>query len=399
MTSGPEYRTLMVIVPDRPSEWIKKGEVIERYYNPGGLFEEVHLVLTNDDEPDAQALKSLVGDAAVTVHHLPPTPRLFRRSLGWRPQLLRSWASAAVSLARRVRPQLVRCHSAQLNAFAAYEIKRVLAIPYIVSLHSNPDEDARLRSRGRERLELAAMQGVERMALRGADLVLPVYQCILPYLERIGVERYQVAYNMLNGNHLSRKRDYGLGGSIEIISVGRQFPGKRPVNLLSAVSELPVTRLTLVGDGPDHELLRRMATGYGIEDRVTFQAAISNDELCQRLPSCDIFSVHSEYRELSKSVLEACITGLPIVLNRRTGAPVPELTSDVCLLVDNTVEGYRGGLERLIRDHALRRGLGQSAAARADREWIPEITEGHFVEIYRRLASGIEVNPATPGAD
>ena len=49
MTTGPEYPTLMVIAPDRPSEWIKKGEVIERYYNPGRLFEEVQRLAMTDD--------------------------------------------------------------------------------------------------------------------------------------------------------------------------------------------------------------------------------------------------------------------------------------------------------------------------------------------------------------
>lgn len=397
MTPSSEHRSLMVIVPDRPSEWIKKGEVIERYYNPGGLFAEVHLVLTNDDRPDARALNLLVGGAKVTVHNLSSPPRLFRRSLGWRPRLLRSWASAAVSLARTVQPQLVRCHSAQLNGLAAYEIKRATGTPYVVSLHINPDEDVRRRSRGRARLEMEAMRAVERKALLGADLVLPVYRPIVPFLERLGVARYEVAYNMLNASHLSRKRDYSLGESVEVISVGRQFPEKRPDNLVRAIAALPRTRLTLVGNGPDHDLLRRVAAEHGVEDRVTFEPALPNGELCKLLQKCDIFSTHSEYWELSKAVLEAFITGLPTVLNSRTGAPVPELAPDICMLVDNSVEGYRSGLARLIGDDALRRGLGKAGAARADREWIPRITERRFVEIYRRLAVNTGLDPATAG--
>jgi glycosyltransferase involved in cell wall biosynthesis len=132
---------------------------------------------------------------------------------------------------------------------------------------------------------------------------------------------------------------------------------------------------------------------------VTFEPALPNGELCKLLQKCDIFSTHSEYWELSKAVLEAFITGLPTVLNSRTGAPVPELAPDICMLVDNSVEGYRSGLARLIGDDALRRGLGKAGAARADREWIPSITERHFVEIYRRLAVNTGLEAATAGTE
>jgi glycosyltransferase involved in cell wall biosynthesis len=377
----------MVIVSDRPSEWIAKGEVIERYYNPGGLFEQVDLVLTNDDRPDRGTLEQLVGGAQLNVHNLRTPDRFLTRTLGWRPRLVRRWAKGAVELARDIRPQLVRCYGAQLNAFAASEIKRWLGIPYLVSLHINPDEDIRARARSpSERLRLRAQRDIELRGLRDADLVLPVYGAIVPFLERVGVRRHEIAYNMLNRRGMRRKDDYALHDPVEIVSVGRQFAAKRPDNLIRAVAELPRARLTVIGDGSDHDLLRRTAEESGAEGRVVFERGVTNDELCARLPDFDIFATHSDYWELSKSVLEAFVTGLPVLLNRRPGAPVPELTPDICLLVPNTVEDYRAALERLIADSEIRERLGRAAAARADKSWGPEVTEAHFVDVYRRLA-------------
>ena len=111
-----------------------------------------------------------------------------------------------------------------------------------------------------------------------------------------------------------------------------------------------------------------------------------NDELCRKLPEFDIFATHTEYWELSKSVLEPLLTGLPVIVNRRIGAPVPELIDDICLLVSNTVPAYRGAFERLIADHDYRERLGRAAYVHAQANWSPAATEAKFIGIYRKLA-------------
>src|SRR5262245_5039355 len=63
---------LLVIVPDRVSEWLSKGEVISRYFNPGELFREVHILMINDDRPDVTLMQKLVGEAVLHLHNLMP---------------------------------------------------------------------------------------------------------------------------------------------------------------------------------------------------------------------------------------------------------------------------------------------------------------------------------------
>ena len=380
-----EHDSLMVIIPDRLSDLIAKGEVTARYYNPGELFREVHIVMTNDDAPDAAKAQALVGDAKLFLHNLSAGGSLFLRTLGWRPGLLNRWGRHAVELARTLKPQLVRCHGAHVNAYAALCIKQSLGIPFVVSLHINPDEDVRNRTRGfRDRVIANAAQSAERKALRGADLVMPVYAPIVPFLDRLGVAHYEVAYNVLNPGHLRRKDDYALHKPVKILSVGRQFAEKNPENLLRAVASLDGASLTLVGDGPIHGDLVRLVAQLGLEDRVTLERAVPNDELCESLVEYDIFAVHTEYWELSKSVLEPLLSGLPVVLNRRKGAPVPELDDTICLLVENSPEGYGGALKRLIQDHGFREKLGRQAYEHADAHWSPRITEAKYVDLYRR---------------
>lgn len=374
----------MVIVPDRLSEIVRKGEVTARYYNPGNLFSEVHIVMTNDDKPDPARVQPMVGSARLVLHNLPAGKKLFVRTLGWRPWLLKSWTGRAVALAASIQPDLVRCHGAHLNAFAARAVKRALGVPYAVSLHINPDVDVR-GGPLRTALLGRAAAAIERMGLRDADLVLPVYRPIVPFLERIGVTRYRVAYNVINPAHLRKKDDYALHDPVRVISVGRLISEKDPRELIAAVAALPGVELTIVGDGPVAPELRRIAEESGAGSRIVFRPAVPNDELCTALPDYDIFAVRSDYFEISKSMLEALLTGLPVVVNRRPGTPVPELSGDICLLVDNRCESYRAALERLISDDAFRERLGRAAYAQARANWAPEKTEAAYVEIYRGL--------------
>lgn len=374
----------MVIVPDRLSEIVRKGEVTARYYNPGDLFSEVHLVMTNDDRPDPAAVQPMAGSAKLFLYSLPAGKKLFATSLGWRPWLLRGWTDRAVVLATKIMPQLIRCHGAHLNAFAARAIKRKLGVPYAVSLHINPDVDVRGGPFLTALLGRAAA-AIECLSLRDADLVLPVYRPIESFLKRIGVARYRVAYNVINPAHLGKKDDYTLHRPVRVISVGRLIADKDPRELTAAVAGLPDVELTVVGDGPVAGDLRRIAESCGAGKRVIFRPAVANDELCASLPDYDIFAIRSDYFEISKSMLEALLTGLPVVVNRRPGEPVPELTADICVLVDNDAASYRAALEKLISDHAFRERLGRAAFAHARSHWAPEKTEAAYVAVYREL--------------
>jgi glycosyltransferase involved in cell wall biosynthesis len=111
--------------------------------------------------------------------------------------------------------------------------------------------------------------------------------------------------------------------------------------------------------------------------------AVPNNELCAMMPSFDVFAIHSEYWELNKSLLEALLTGLPCVVNRRKGLPVPELEGDFILKVDNSEAAYKEVLTRLRSDSAFREDLGRRGYDHAQANWGPDKTEAKFAGIYR----------------
>ena len=92
--------TLLVIVPDRISAIVEKGEYQPRYYNPGNLFDEVHILMTNDDRVDPADVQRTVGDARLYLHNLPEDREHFTRGIQCDDSLLR-YQSAHLPTAQR----------------------------------------------------------------------------------------------------------------------------------------------------------------------------------------------------------------------------------------------------------------------------------------------------------
>jgi glycosyltransferase involved in cell wall biosynthesis len=353
--------------------------------------------MTNDDRPDLGALQRTVGRARLFTHNWPEDPALPAMRHPWlRGFRLRAWAKGGVDIARRVAPHLVRCHGADWNAYLASRIEAALGVPYVTSLHINPDVNSVRRLQGanlsrEQKRHNAFYEYLERAALRNCDLVMPVYKPILPYLDRRGIKRVEVCYNILNGEMLRQKTDYALHNPVRIVSVGRVIDDKDPTHIIEAVAALGNAHLTIVGDGAKRLALESMVGKRGWSGMVTFRPAIPNDELCAMLPEFDLFAIHTEYWEISKSLLEALLTGLPCIVNRRIGEPVPELQGDFVRMVDNTAADYRTALSELIGDDAARAALGKRAFAHAQANWSPAVTEAKVVAIYRSFLDG-EIN-------
>lgn len=376
--------TLLILVSDHISAFVNKGEVIERYYNPGEVFDHVHILLTNDDLPDMAQMQRMVGRAALTLHKLPPPT--YRQTLAWQPFLMQDWVRRGVELARQIKPDVIRTYGNYENGYLAAHIRRQTGIPLIVSLHVERDYTYRRvipwYPTWKQRLMAERLLVLEKTTLKAADLVLPVYEPILGYAKKRGARRVQVAYNVINPSQLRRKEDYTLHTPPRILSVGRQFREKNPDNLIRAVARLNV-ELTMVGDGEYHDHLVETARECGISDRVRFLPSIENDRLCAMLPDYDIFATHSDYPEISKSVLEPLLTGLPTILNTIPDNPVPEYQGDWMMLVENTPEGYYAALDHLLTDHQAREALGRRAYAHSQERYAPAKTEAVFASIYR----------------
>ena len=380
--------SLLVVLAEPISGWVEKGEIIDRYFNPSNTFDHVNIFLLNDDTPDEKAVKRLVGDADFRIYNFPAGPKLFLLTLGWRPTLMGVWTHKIVTKVKELNPQVIRCYSAHLNIEVARRVKKKFGIPYYVSLHINPDADLNTKGTVKQRIARKAIKRIELLGLRNADLVLPVYSTIIPFLESKGIVNFDVSYNMTNKENLKRKMNYSLSSPAEILSVGRQFTDKDPSHIIGAVALIPNTHLTLVGDGPLHNSLRLKVSQLNIEDRVTFIRTTSNDEICQRLALADIFVIQSKFREIPKTVLEALLTGTPTIINSDLGDNVMEFSKDIVQYAPNSIEGYKQAIQGLLNDNRRREQIGLSGYCFAAKTFSSKDTESKFARLYSRYVNG-----------
>ncbi len=375
-------RTLLFIIADRLSQLVSKGEVTDRYYNPGNFFDEVHLLSTTSDSIDPELVAPMAGSAKLFLHRLWKGPD--KLSLSVTPLLDRFWKDRVISLARRIKPDLVRTGD-RLTGYLGCHVKKALGIPHIISLHTHRDDLLKREPWGVRRWYLGHEKRYASLAICTADVAVIVYESLRDYVTMHGAKRVAKIYNIVSPNSSEVKFGYQLGRPPAILSVGRQLVRKQPDQLIRGLRNIDA-HLTVVGDGPRHKCLREIAYATGISDRVHFQRSMSNTELNSAMTGFDLFAVHTDYPEFPKTILEAMWHGLPVVVNNRQSLPVPELQGEWVQLAENTPAGYANVLETLMRDDRKREVLGRRGREYAERTFAPNAMEQEWVRLYAEFA-------------
>lgn len=181
----------------------------------------------------------------------------------------------------------------------------------------------------------------------------------------------------------------GEDGHFHLIAVGRLVPRKGFDHLIRALSDLPAdVELSLVGDGPGEEELRRTAAGLGVEDRVHFLGYLSRERIYGLLLGSDCFVLSSLHEGLGIVVQEAMWAGLPIVATDNGGQ------------VDLVRQGHNGFLVPVGDPSAIAAAISTlredperaAAMSRANRQDIRayhiEDNAEEYVRLFRELDAG-----------
>lgn len=352
-----------LIIPNDPiSAYLEKGEIVERYYNPDNIFDEVDIVSLSDSDVEPKSAQKLVGAAKlnmIAAGDISLNRVLFHRSY-------------ADEIARRLDVKgedVIIAHNSSIGGYLAARLGTIFNVPVIISMHTNPDKDIRAHIRWRDAKRKFFWRYssffLENYALHHASKVVCAYKFISEYLLARGVasDKIEILYHRINLGQFKRNRPItGPRGNEELrmLWVGRIFERKNPENIIRAVKNLRA-KLTLIGDGPYLEKAACAAQTAGVRNRVDFIKSVPNADIDRFYKDAHIFACANDYGGISKPVMEAMAASLPVVMKRPLWEERPELIEDAAILTDGTAGGFEEAFRYLSKDANRMAEIGEKA--------------------------------------
>ena len=137
--------------------------------------------------------------------------------------------------------------------------------------------------------------------------------------------------------------------------------------------------------GEKHQKIRDLITQRQDSSKFTLIKSMDNGRLCRMLSECDIFVANCNLPGIPKTVIEALLTGAPVLINRNTKYFVAEINDKNSFQVEDSVAGYRSGFHKLSTNDQLRARTGNSGRVYAERLFSPLQTEKVFADTYLSL--------------
>jgi glycosyltransferase involved in cell wall biosynthesis len=286
-------------------------------------------------------------------------------------------------LRQRQQIDIVHAHGIMSPATVAVSAGMLLRVPRVVTIHA-AYEPAHLLSKpfGATRL---------RRYQRLVDRFISISDDIRELLVDHGMPTSRII-DIPNGidthcfrpvaadKRLARRAERGLAPDEPVaVFVGRLHPVKQVHLLIEAWKDVPAGRLVILGDGEERDRLERLASTFGITDRVDFRGMVTDIDAW--LQVADIFVLPSASEGLSVALLEAMSSGtLPVATAVGGAVDLIQSGTNGILVPAGDVAALTDALRRAVSDRAWR-----VAAAHAARETV--LARYDLDAVAQRLAS------------
>ena len=169
-----------------------------------------------------------------------------------------------------------------------------------------------------------------------------------------------------------------------VAAAGRLAGVKNYPLLLAAIAQIPGAGAWILGDGPDHDALQRLAGQLGIDRRVRFWGFQANP--WRFIARADVFVLTSTYEGFGNVLVEAMVCGTPVVATRSPGTMEIIENEITGLLVDSSPAAVAAAITRLLNDGELRSRLVASAAERVKQYSVPVVAR-RYEQLFAAVTS------------
>ncbi len=154
--------------------------------------------------------------------------------------------------------------------------------------------------------------------------------------------------------------------------------------LLEALEGLENWELTIIGDGPCREEIDSWIKRHRKEEKVQVVPSMPNTDLVHSLREFDVFAAHTAYAEVPKTVIEAGLVGLPIVLNEPLSFSANEYRGAPIVWVKGGAASYREAFRKLGSDSVDLQELGTTTRSHFEAVFSPETSAKMMADLISR---------------
>ncbi len=275
---------------------------------------------------------------------------------------------------------ILHCHLVASNIIAK-PLGIMCGVPVILN-HDHTNDDYRANQRTRLALDT--------LSNRFATHIIAVSESCRTFLidrEGVTADKITLVQNAIDlrrfssgcGTRAEARKSLHLPESGPVVAgVGRLNPQKNfPLFIRIAAEVLkrhPHAHFAIAGEGPEDDLLRKLARESGVGDRLHFCGYVSDTR--QVYLAADVLLMPSLFEGLPMSLLEAMAMRVPVVADGVDGFLVP--TGDLHMFCERIC--------RVIEDPSLARDIGEAASEKITRRFSSGRMCREVEQIYDRFS-------------
>ncbi len=301
-----------------------------------------------------------------------------------------------IRLFRNLRPALVHTHMSKAGVLGRLAARRV-GVPWVVHsarrwpfCHANHP------------LVASAFVGMERLLVRATDCTLGVSNATIEEGVSRGIGEAGDYRLVRSGIDLSPfgesperrmevRAELGIGPNTPLVgTVAEISAAKAPFDLLSIVKRVheaqPHARFVWAGTGPMREEVRVAATRAGLDGVLIWLG--QRDDVAPLYNAFDVYLLPSHFEGLSRTVVEALASGVPVVTTRVGGhEEVLQHGSQGWLAQAGDVAALADRVLSLLTNPGLRSRMAENARRTDLYEFGLDAVVGAHEALYRELLS------------
>jgi glycosyltransferase involved in cell wall biosynthesis len=179
-----------------------------------------------------------------------------------------------------------------------------------------------------------------------------------------------------------------------LVTVGNLIARKRQADVIEALALLrdrwPQLRYTVVGDGPERQTLRALATARGVADRVLLRGRLPHTEAVAESRAASVFVLPSVAEAFGVAYVEAMAAGIPAIGSRGEDGPeeIAAAGGGIELVPPGDPRTLADTIDALLGDEDRMAALRRAARDTVAREFTWERCGRETVEAYRDVLNG-----------